>query len=327
MLPKKQVFDIAPKAYISQSSQWVNDNSTIPGAKTPNLSCPQFPQTLLWSLTSPFNSIFKIHPESGPPLTFPLPLWPKPPVALTCIINIFPSGLFLPLYLFSLFAQSYQNDPAKMKVRSCHLPVQNLPMDSTVTHSKKQRPIVASSFQMTCNRYYCSHFLSFPMLLTLLQSHQPPGCALWQDDSKLQIPSWLPSSFPSGFYTKLPSPWKHPSQPCLKLRPPITHVPSPAFPCFFYTSPQYTTFCAYLSCLPSLECHLYGTRELGLLVLCCISQYLTHGEHTVNISWKSEWACNWYLLCSTHDVLHLTWEHPLQTLKLSFTLPLVPFNR
>lgn len=80
---EKQVSNIAPKAYLSHSlPHSVNVNSTISGAETQNLSCPQLPQTPLWSLTSPTNSIFKIYPESGP---------------------------FPPLYLFSLFAQSCQN--------------------------------------------------------------------------------------------------------------------------------------------------------------------------------------------------------------------------
>lgn len=101
---KKQVSDIAPKAYLSHSlPHSVNDNFAIPGAETQNLSCPQLPQTPLWSLTSPDNSIFKIYPESGPPLTFPLPLWPRPPVTLTCIIkyppNWFISALVPPVYL------------------------------------------------------------------------------------------------------------------------------------------------------------------------------------------------------------------------------------
>lgn len=92
---------------------------------------------------------------------------------------------------------------------------------------------------------------------------------------------------------------------------------------FLYTYHQHTICCYIcLICLLSLECNPHGARSACPLLY---SQCLTRSGHTINICWKSEWVCNWYVLCSTQDVLHLTKEHPLQI--LVFTLPLVSFIR
>lgn len=173
--------------------------------------------------------------------------------------------------------------------------------------------------------YHWPYFLSLPMWLTTPQPHP-------RHTSLLAVPSNRATLTPDRTMAHSLTSFRLLFQSYLLCEGIFHHPPYLISQCqsfmspfvlylFLYTYYQHTTSCNIcLICLLSLECNPHGVRSACPLLY---SQCLTRGGHTINICGKSEWVCNWFVLCSTHDVLRLTQKHPLQT--IVFTLPLVSF--